>query len=165
MNINKALEHFNYKFKNTWKPTQRDVEAFNTIIDYKELQETQAMQENELLAKLWIHQMILLTRTNMYNGERCIQVIDEILSKSVYEWCLILKSEIPLMRFNNIGVDKYQLYKENILDLTKLSEINEKIINEFETELTKALKSEISEENIIKFVSQNINRIINKYEK
>lgn len=165
MNINKALEHFKWKFENSWKPTKKDVEAFNSIVEYKEIQESKSLSENELLAKLWIHQLILLARTNMYNGERCVQVIDEILSKPVYEWCLILKDEIPLMRFNAVGVHKYQLEKENVLNRTKLSEINEKIINEFETDLTKALKSEISEDNIIKFVSQNINRIIDKFEK
>jgi hypothetical protein len=165
MNINKALEHFEWKFKNSWKPTKRDLEAYNAIVDYKEIQESKSLSEHESLAKLFIHQLILLSRTNMYNGERCIQIIDEILDKSVYEWCVILKNEIPMMRFNSIGMGKYQIDTETVLNRTKLSQINNEIINEFETELTEALISDISEENIIKFVQKEINRIINKYEK
>lgn len=165
MNIDKALEHFQYKFKNNWKPTNRDIEAYNSIIQYKELQETKTLQENELLAKLWIHQLILLNRSNMYSGERSIQVIDEILSKSVYEWAIILKNEIPMMRFNSIGVGKYQIDTETVLNQTKLNKINNDIINEFETDLTKSLKHDISEEKIIKFIKQQINRIIDKFEK
>jgi hypothetical protein len=165
MNINKALEHFQYKFKNSWKPTPKDIEAYNAIVDFKELQETKNMAENELLAKLWVHQLILLSRSNMYNGERSIQVIDEILSKSVYEWCIKLKNEIPMMRFNSVGMGKYQIDAETVLNQTKLSQINNAIIDEFETDLTKALKHELIEENIIKFVKEQITRILNKFEK
>lgn len=164
MNINKALEHFQYKFKNNWKPTQRDIEAYNAIVDYKEMQETKILNENESLAKLWIHQLILLSRSNMYNGERCIQVIDEILSLSVYEWCLKLQNELPMMRFNSVGMGKYQIDTETVLNRTKLSQINEQIINEFENELTEALKYEPKEEDVIRFVSNQINRIIDKHE-
>lgn len=165
MTLDKALEHFQYKFKNHWKPTQRDIEAYNTIVDYKELQESKNISQNESLAKLWIHQLILLSRSNMYNGERCIQVIDEILSNSVYEWCLKLKNELPIMRFNSIGIGKYQIDSETVLNRTKLSQINNEIINEFETELTEALKYDPKEEDVIKFVSSQITRVINKFEK
>ena len=88
MNINKALEHLEWKFKNSWRPTKTDVEAYNSIVEYKELQESRNLSQNENLAKLWIHQMILLSNTDSYSGTRCIEVIDEILTKSVYDWCL-----------------------------------------------------------------------------
>ena len=72
MNINKALGHLEWKFKNTWKPTKRDVEAYNSIVEWKELQEQGVLQDNESLAKLWIHQMMLLSQTDSYTGERCV---------------------------------------------------------------------------------------------
>ena len=165
MNIQKALQHLEWRFKNSWKPTPKDIEAYNAIVDYKEIQETKILNENESLAKLWIHQLILLSRTNMYNGERCIQVIDEILSLSVYEWCLKLQNELPMMRFNSVGVGKYQIDNETVLNHTKLSQINKQIINEFENELTEALIYEPKEEDVIRFVSNQINRIIDKYDK
>ena len=142
MNIEKALEHFEWKFKNTWKPTKRDVEAYNSIVEWKELQEGYNLSQNESLAKLWIHQMMLLSQTDSYTGERCVQVIDEILDKSVYHWCLELKKQLPVMKFNA---------------LTKQGASDE--------ELTEALKFEITEENIIKFVQKEITRVLNKYEK
>lgn len=165
MNIDKALEHFEWKFKNHWKPTKKDVEAYNSILDYKEIQENKNLNENESLAKLWICYLILLSKTNMYTGERCIQVIDEVLSKSVYDWCLILKAELPMMRFNAIGKGKYQIDCETLLNRTKMDLMNKEIIDKYETELTEALKYEISEENAIKFVEKEINRIINTFEK
>lgn len=142
MNINKALEHFEWKLKNSWKPTKKDVEAYNSIVDYKEIQESINLSRNENLAKLWIHQMILLSNTDSYTGERCIQVIDEILDKSVYHWCLEMKEQLPMMQFRAL-----------------------RKLNSSDKELSKTLCLEVSEDNIIKFVEKQITRIINKYEK
>ena len=165
MNIEKALEHIEWKFRNTWKPTSKDIEAFNSVLQWKELQEQRTLSGNESLAKLWIEKMLLLNRTNLYIGERSIQVIDEILSKSVYECCLVLKNEIPLMRFNSVGSSKYPIEEKDALNITKMQERNALIISEFETELTEALNYKISEDNIIKFVQKEITRIINTFEK
>ena len=175
MKIEKALNHFEWRLtvkneqgkvtglKGNLKPSLTDIEALNSIIQWKEHQESIVLARNEGLAKLWIHQLILLSNTKMYNGERSIQVIDEILNKEVYEWCMILKEQLPLMRFNSVALDKYPL--EDVMNRTKQLERKDAIINEFETELTEAFKYEISEDNIIKFVKSQINRIINKYEK
>lgn len=162
MDINKAIQHFKYKLTNSWKPTKFDIEAYNAILEYKELQESINISKNESLAKLWIHQLMLLSNTNCYNGERSIQVIDEILEKSVYEWCLKLKEQLPMMRFNSIGLDKYPL--THGMNQSELMNRNNKIIDEFETELTEAMIHEPKEEDIIKFVQFQINRIVNKFE-
>ena len=163
MNIDKAINHFKYKFQNTWKPTKTDIEAYNAIIDYKSMQEDVNLSQNESLAKLWIHQMMLLSNTKAYDGERSIQVIDEILKDSLYNWCLKLKDQIPMMRFNSVGLSKYPLPDD--FNITKLQERNNKIIEEFEDELTEALKYKINEEQIIKFVKSQITRILHTYEK
>lgn len=165
MNIDKALEHFQYKFKNNWKPTPRDIEAYNAIVEYKELQETKNLSENESLAKLWIHQLILLNETEMYSAERAIQVIDEILSKSVYDWAKKMHEQANIMRFKTILDDKQ--YKDALINLEfgKICEIGSTLIDEKKDEFNKALKAEIKEENVIKFIKQQITRIINKFEK
>jgi len=142
MNINKALEYYKWKYENIHKPTEKELEAFNSIIAYKEMQESYNLQHNESLAKLWIHQMILLSNTDMYDGKRCIQVIDEILDKSVYEWCLEMKEQLPMMNFR--AAEKRHAGDE---------------------ELMKAFTFIPKEDDIIKFVERNITRIINKYEK
>ena len=68
-----------------------------------------------------------------------------------------------MLRFNSIGANKYPL--EDAYNMTKNKERNAKIINEFETELTEALKYKPKEEDVIKFVTNQINRVIDKYEK
>ena len=158
MNINKALEHFKWKMQNKWKPTETDIQAYNSIIDYKEQQEKKSLQENENLAKLWIHQLILLSNTNMYDGKRSIQVIDEILEESAYDWCMKLKEQLPMMRFKSIALEKYPL--PDVYNVTELRSRNSKIVAGYETKLTDALKYEITKDNVIKFVATHINRII-----
>jgi hypothetical protein len=165
MRIDKALEHQKWRLENSKNRTSKDIEAFNSILDWKELQQQQTLQRNESLAKLWIHQLMLLNNTEMYTGQRAIGVIDEILSKSVYEWCLSLKDNIPMMRFN--GVLSEPNYKEGLRhgNITKMRESAIKTIEERHKELNEALVYEISEENIIKFVEKEINRVINTFEK
>jgi hypothetical protein len=142
MNINKALEHFEWKFKNTWKPTPKDIEAYNAIVDYKQRVEDVNLAKNESLAKLWIHQLILLSNTQMYTGERCIQIINEILSKPVYQWCVELQEQLPIMKFNA---------------LTKQGASEE--------ELLEALEWKAKEDDVIRLVSKQITEIIFLYEK
>ena len=163
MNIDKAIEHFKWKLQNHWTPTETDLEAYNSILDYKELQESANMSANESLAKLWVHQLMLLSNTNLYNGERSIQVIDEILEQPLYDWCVKLKNQLPMMRFNAVALEKHPLGSFN--SLTAQLERNNKIVEEFETELTEALKYEPKEEDTIKFVQSQITRVINKFEK
>jgi hypothetical protein len=165
MNIDKALDHFKFKLKNVWNPTEADVDAINSIMDYVEIQQSKSMSENESLAKLWMHQMILLNTCNLYSAERSIQVIDEILDKSVYEWCLRLRNEIGVMRFNALSLQSDSRVSKDILSRSYTQKIISDIINKKETELLKELQTEISEDKIIKFVEKQVNRIINKYDK
>lgn len=161
MNIDKALSHFKWKLENSWKPTTKDIEAYNALIDFKETQEDIKFWQNESLAKLWIHQLLLLSNTKNYNGERCIQIIDEILNRGLYEWCILLKNEIPLMRFKSIGLEKYPL--GDVYNITQQQKRREILLLEYENELKESLSFEISDENIIKFVKNHINRILNEY--
>ncbi len=163
MNIDKAIDHFKYKFSKSWKPTPSDIEALNSIMDYKERQEDINLQQNESLAKMWIRTFITLCQTKLYNAEGAINEIDADLNKSVYEWCLILKTEIPMLRFNSIGHKKYPA--PDYYDIDKRNENNANIIDEFENELTEALLHKPKEQDVIRFVSNHINRIINKFEK
>jgi hypothetical protein len=165
MNIEKALEHFKWKFDNVQKPSTKDIKAFNSILEWKETQESINLQRNESLAKLWIHQLILLNESNLYSAERAIQVIDEILNKSVYDWTIILKDKISIMRFNAILLEKGMKPLANDLNLTKARLSVLETLSNHKEELEKEFTSEITEENTIKFVEKQINRIITKYEK
>lgn len=163
MDIDKALNHFKWKFKNHWKPTKKDIEAYNSILDFKEHRQSVSLSENELLAKLWIHQLMLLNTSNLYSAERSIQVIDEILSKSVYDWVLRLKDQTDIMRFNASLSDENYIDAVRHGNITKMREIGSKLINKEYSSVINKANNKTKEENIIKFVEQQINRIINKY--
>lgn len=174
MKIEKALSHFEWRLvnkdnkgkvtglKNNLKPSQTDIEALNSIIEWKHTQESISMSKNESLAKLWIHQLMLLNSTEMYSAERSIQVVDEILNQSVYEWCLKLQDQIGLMHYK-VELGKDEKYKDAIRNgnFTLMKKESEKHIDFLEDSFSKKPK----EESIIKFVKHQINRIINKYDK
>lgn len=154
MNIEKAISHFRWKFQNKWKPTEPDIEAYNAIIKFKETQEKINLDNNELFAKMWVHQLILLNESKAYTAERSIQVIDDILSLSMDEWCFKLHSKLSQMRLNSFLEEKYSL------DLDRVFQ-NEKIAEEYKEEIMNILKTDIKEEDVIRFVEKQITRIIN----
>lgn len=54
MTIKKAIDHFNFKFDKVWKPTQYDVDALITIIEFVEDKHKKQIQDYHLFAKLYI---------------------------------------------------------------------------------------------------------------
>ena len=142
MNIAAALSHFEWKFKNHWKPTKKDLEAYNSILEWKEIIESKNLSQNESLAKLWIHQFLLLAWAQKLDSNNAIKEIDGILSRSVYEWVLVLKKDIPLLKLH-------------LKDLNETS--TDKLLDNF-------LKAP-DEDNLIKFVSDQITRVIVNFEK
>ena len=142
MNIAAALSHFEWKFKNHWKPTKKDLEAYNSILEWKEIIESKNLSQNESLAKLWIHQFLLLAWAQKLDSNNAIKEIDGILSRSVYEWVLVLKKDIPLLKLH-------------LKDLNETS--TDKLLDNF-------LKVP-DEDNLIKFVSDQITRVIVNFEK
>jgi len=164
MNIEKALEYQLWRLKNS-KPSKKDIEAFNSILDWKELQEAKVVRHNESLAKLWMHQLILLSETEMYNGQRSIQVIDEILSKSVYQWVTTLKDKLNIMRFKAVISESGVLLPKDRNNITELRKTMLEGLNKHPGEAQKAFDDEIKETNVIKFVNKMVNSVINKHDK
>ena len=54
MNINKAIAHFEWKLTNHWKPTPKDLEAYNSMVEYVDKNNKQQLNDNQLFAKLYI---------------------------------------------------------------------------------------------------------------
>lgn len=50
----KAIQHIHYKLSNVWKPTPKDVEAFEALRDYVAGEHKRQYRENELFAKLYV---------------------------------------------------------------------------------------------------------------
>ena len=165
MNIDKAIQHFEYKFRKSWKPTTTDINSLNAIIDYKQMQEDITLTNNENLAKMWVNTLMTLSITKTYNAEQCIQEIDKILEVSVYDWCLLLQEQLPMMRFNAIGNIEFPLKPIEQFSLGCVIENNKKIVAKYETELTNALKFKPKEDDVIRFVKNHVNRVITKFKK
>lgn len=160
MDINRALEHFKWRFRNGWKPTENDIKAYNSIVKFKEFHEKESLKNNEALAKLWIEKLILLNESKMYSAERSIQVIDEILQLSTYEWCVKLHSKLSQMRLNSFIASKYNLDEYSSLEPSKMIIENSKIVEKYELDILQILKDDIKLEDIIKLVEKQITRII-----
>ena len=120
------------------------------------------MSQNETLAKLWIEKLMLLNASMMYSGERSIQVIDEILNNSVYDCIKKLHSQINLMHFNATLNKDGQLVPKNVLSISEYRANGLEAVKNNKEELHKAFTKTISEEQIIKFVQENVTRLINK---
>jgi hypothetical protein len=160
MNIDKAIDHFKYKFSKSWKPTPSDIDALNSIMDYKEKQEDINLEQNENLAKLWVHTLMMLNVTNLYTAEQCIVEIDNILDTSVYDWCLLLQEKLPIMKFSAIGNAEFPLTPIEQMSASIVMDNNKKIVDKYPDELMDALLSKPKIENVIRFVSNHVTRII-----
>lgn len=54
MTIKKAIEHFEFKLSKVWKPTELDLDAYNTLVEFTEDKLKQQYNDNQLLGKLYI---------------------------------------------------------------------------------------------------------------
>ena len=54
MTIKKAIEHFEWKFTNSWKPTEADINAYNIILNFVKDKHEKQYNDNQLFAKLYI---------------------------------------------------------------------------------------------------------------
>lgn len=166
MRIDKAIKHLNWRFKKSWKPTKLDVEAYNSIIDYVEIQEQKTLSENESFAKLWIYIFINRSSIGYSNAYDIIKFIDSILERSVFDLVKALQSEILTSRIQSVGIHKHPPLRDlEFLNIDKRRDRDQKIIKDFSTDILKVLHKEVSQEQTIKFVNSQVNRVINKFEK
>jgi len=159
MNIDKALSHFEFKLteddgngkkrlKKSFKPTGNDIKAFNAIVQYKKKQESKSLYDNESLAKLFLESFMIKMDCNMYTSETALEAISTTLEYTVYELCMKLKEKIPLYKFNNIGEKKYPSIQ------------NKELVEKYGKELTEALTTEVTEDQVIRWVGSKVNKIL-----
>ena len=55
MNIEKALDRFKFRLTSQWKHNEIDLDAFNTIIRFVNVQEDELLNKNQLFGKLYIY--------------------------------------------------------------------------------------------------------------
>ena len=162
MNIAKALTHLEWKLKNHWKPTAKDLEAYNSILEWKELTESKNLSQNESLAKLWIHQFLLLAWAQKLDSKDVIIEIDTILKRSVYDWILTLQKDIPLLKLHLKDLNEPI---NDAYSFTEMQTRNKKIVEQNHDQMLKDFLELPDEQNLIKFVGDQITRVINVFEK
>ena len=163
MKINQALEHYKWRLSSNKNTTQKDIDSYNSIIDFKEQTESKNLSENQSLAKLFIAYFMMLSKKHDLTSAEAKRTIEDILKRSTYEWCCILHNQIKVMHIGTIGADKYPI-DLNEYNITKIDERNKKVVNEFTEELSKALNTEVEIDSVIKFVESTVTDIINTYE-
>ena len=80
MNIKKAIEHFQFKFKNAWRPTQRDVEALNSVINFTNKKHSEQLRDNEMFAKAYVFMYAYFVKH--YNTD----IFDDIPQKELHRF-------------------------------------------------------------------------------
>ncbi|MGB0896854.1 MAG: hypothetical protein ACPGRW_06000 [Flavobacteriaceae bacterium] len=53
--IKKAVDHFVFKFKNVWKPTNKDIDALKSIMSFADDTYKNQINDYQLFAKLYVH--------------------------------------------------------------------------------------------------------------
>ena len=72
MSINKAIQHFEFRLKNHWKPTVKDIESYNCMVEFVEDKNKQQINDNQLFAKLYIKyysELIKYYRSSLFDKE------------------------------------------------------------------------------------------------
>jgi len=164
MTPDKALNRLAFRFKQ-WRVNEDDVKALNSLIVYVNAQKNKNLVDNDLFAKLFLERFIMLGSTGRRTARSCLDEIDNTLNKSVYDWVVKLKEEIPMMKFNTIGVEEFPFDESKWNNITYVRERANKVTNKYSEELLKSLRTEYTEEEVIEFVENQVNRIITKHNK
>ena len=167
MTIKRAIEHFSFKFKNVWKPTQPDVEALNTIIEFVEAKHKKQIQDYQLFAKLYI--MVYAQYLERYKTT----IFDEIPKKELHKLLdrpLDFFLELFTQRLNESEL--YSLFDELYINMDHPILKSDELKNKETNKLQNALNDK---ENLRKFTGQiwckeevtenlelQINNVINK---
>lgn len=193
MHISKAIKHLKWKFENVWNITEDDIKAYKAIVNYKEHNESVNLSKNESLAKLYIfvlRRLIEKEERTIYDLE-IHKKINIILEDSVYNHCLKLMNQLNNsnmyfrikenvkdieMPFNHVHPSNYIDCISDEVDNNKKLELvlkyqeekkkyKERLHNFIDNNSDKLTNHIFNENDIIKFIEQQISYIIDKYEK
>lgn len=101
MKLKQAFDRLKFTISNQNKPNANDIEAFNKLAEYFEMQQKDTIQENLLFAKLYA--FVLSEFTNHYTEiDRANKEINKILSEPLdlrIEYLIIKAKEMELRNY------------------------------------------------------------------
>ena len=107
MDVKRDLNRLGYMISNQNKPNQNDADALNNIIDYVEQERKRQFTNNQLLAKLFINDMLNDTIGNEGDYQKSYDVLRIVFRIDLQE------------HLNNFNSHMNQLFLENQLKETK----------------------------------------------
>ncbi|MCP4055680.1 MAG: hypothetical protein GY739_22090, partial [Mesoflavibacter sp.] len=96
MNINKAIQRLEWRLKKGWIANQQDLDAYNSIIDFRDTQFSINLTENEPLSKLFIVYFIMLCKRHNLTSKEALNSIDDILKQDLHTWIKVLQNQIKV---------------------------------------------------------------------
>ena len=116
--INKAVEHFVFKLKNVWKPTSKDGEAINEIINFVNDKHKKQFSDNQLFAKLYIHYLGKLLRfhqCSVFDGtpeKELNRIFNTPIESLINEFTAIANDQETFIKMKSVGIsEKHPLLK------------------------------------------------------
>lgn len=128
MTIKKAIEHFQFKFKNHWKATKTDSEALTKIIDFVNDKHDKQLKQNEMFAKVYIFMYAYFLKhykTDVFDPvpqKELHKYLDKPLKMIIKRFVETLNESELYTKFNDMGIDLTH-------PATKVREIKEKELN------------------------------------
>jgi hypothetical protein len=143
MTIEKALGHFGWKLdpkNNQWKPTEKDLEAYNFMCDYVEQKQREQFQNYSLMAKLyvWAYQQHLIYYNATVFDNAAQVAVNKILDTDITILIENLKNHLNQSELYGL-MDKAQMPDGHWVHLDHIrSQLNQdgKTIEEIEQSIT-----------------------------
>ncbi|WP_417858841.1 hypothetical protein [Xanthomarina gelatinilytica] len=161
MTINKAIDHFVFKFQNVWKPTPKDIEALETILDWTEKEKETVISNNLLFAKCYVR--LLMFENSTYKD---IMFSSKQLNKLLIETPIETFYNEFTKRLNDIEFEYFLKHKGLSVDHPALltegqKELERKIISEYEEEFKKyTLEGKWTQDQVYESLNNNISELI-----
>lgn len=158
MTINRAVKHLSWRLQQPKLiPNDKDIEAFNFILSSLEFKYETALIEDDLLIKLLIERLLLLTIHGKRSMADAIEVIKETLRKSVSSWLTIFREEVPLIRFSRAleqDFIKLSLSDDDLKDSKLVIKAKNKLMTNNQKKYAEKLTTPYTEAELQSFIAQ-----------
>ncbi len=156
--VKKALEHLEFRFTKTMKPTENDIDAYNILVEFKEKQHKEQVNNNQLFGKLFIKYYIELLKyynTTVFDSEPRKE-INRILDTSIHD---LIKEFVKEVNTQEL----YFKMRENGFKDIHPREMKEEDRNKIKFDIKWLYEKEITIEEATDNLKSMINKALDRY--
>ncbi len=158
MEINQAVKHLTWRLQqNRINPNEKDIEAFNCILNTLNKNYDESLIQDVLFAKLLIERLMLLTMDGKRSMQNAIGVMKESLETPLLSWLKYFQSQVPmirLMRAFEVEFIKLELGPDDMKNALKVREAKLKLISENQKKLVDEFTKPYTEEELHSFIKR-----------